>query len=122
LVRTRQVVDGAAQGPQFLVVGLGNVDVECVVHGDDEIQEVERVEEQRVAQVGVQRHVADRSSRDDLLKQVKDRVTHLLAVHSASGRWSTRSMVARKRAPRWLPTESAAASVTVTTGLQTTAP
>src|SRR5262245_42532497 len=103
-VGARQVVHTAAQRHQLRVVGLGNVDVERVMDGDDEIQEVERVEEKRVAQIGVRRHLVDRSLRDDLVKQVEDHITYLLAIHSASGRCSTRSMVARKRAPRWLPT------------------
>ena len=70
------------------------------MHRDDEVQEVERIQLQRVAQGVVREEIVDLRLGCDLLQEMEYHVAQLLAGHSASGSWSRRSMAARKRAPR----------------------
>ena len=46
----REVIDRCVERRQFLVVGLGYVDVEFVVQPDDDVEEIERVDVELVAQ------------------------------------------------------------------------
>jgi hypothetical protein len=95
----RKVGDRLVEGEKLPIVGLGDIDAEAMVDGGDEVQEVEGIDIERLAQI--RRRVDAR--RINLGRDVVELFQHHLAnvnvTHSLSGSCSSLPISAKNKAP-----------------------
>ena len=100
-LRLVQVGDRIVERRQLGVVALGDLDPGLLVDGDDDVEEVHRVDVQLLGEVrvGLDRRGVD--IRRDLGQRTDHHVSELLPVHSSSGFCSRRSIRVSRRLPAW---------------------